>query len=309
MTANSNQEVAEQIRIGFSKSPKQLSPALLYDSLGSQLFDRITQLPEYYLTRTETEILESHADSLLQGIDELVELGAGYSRKTRILLDALERDGGSRYVALDVSHSAIESSRSRLVADHPSLEIEGLVANFEESLDLVEHRGRRMVVFLGSTLGNFDRVARIGFLQRVQSMLTPGDSLLLGVDLVKDIETLEAAYNDSAGLSAAFALNLLQVLNRKFDGNLPSDAFRYLASFDEENSWIDMRLQAKRRVTARLNALELDVHFEAGEELRTEVSTKFTRASLEADLNAAGLSLARWETDDEHWFALAQARI
>ncbi|MFT5286752.1 MAG: L-histidine N-alpha-methyltransferase [Planctomycetota bacterium] len=309
MTSSPSSSVADEIREGLSKSPKHLSPAFLYDDHGSELFDRITQLPEYYLARKETQILEREAEELLEGVEEIVELGSGYSRKTQVLLNALEQAEGSRYVALDVSQSAIEASAPRLIADHPTLDIEGYVANFEETLDIVEHRGRRMVVLLGSTLGNFKREDRISFLHRVKTMLEPEDSFLVGVDLVKDVEILEAAYDDSAGLAAEFGLNLIKVLNRDFDGNLPIDAFRYRAFFDHDNSWIDMRIKATRAVDARLEKLDFDMHFDKGEEMRTEVSKKFTRATFEADLNAAGLELDHWHTDDKAWFGLAQARV
>jgi len=240
-------------------------------------------------------------------VSELVELGAGYSRKTQILLDALEEDGGDRYVALDVSESALEASAPRLIADHPTLAIEGYVADFERNLDIVEHKGRRLVAFLGSTLGNFGPGERAAFLRRVQAMLAPSDKLLIGIDLVKDIEVLEAAYDDSAGVAAEFGLNLLNVLNRELEGNFRLEDFEYVSSFDPEYSWIDMRLRAKRELVAHLGKIDLDVHFAKGEELRTEVSSKFTREQMEDILQRAGLQLESWHTDPDNWFALVLA--
>jgi len=240
-------------------------------------------------------------------VSELVELGAGYSRKTQILLDALENHGGKRYVALDVSASALEASAPRLIADHPTLSIEGYVADFEGNLDIVEHKGRRLVAFLGSTLGNFGPGERAAFLRRVQAMLAPGDELLIGIDLVKDTEVLEAAYDDSAGVAAEFGLNLLNVLNRELDGNFRLEDFEYVATFDPEENWIDMRLRAKRDLIAHLSKVDLDVHFAKGEELRTEVSSKFTREKMEDILQRSGLKLEAWHTDPDNWFALALA--
>ncbi len=297
----------EDVRSGLSGKNKRLSPKYLYDAHGSELFDRITEQPEYYPTRTETEILEDVAGELLEGVSELVELGSGYSRKTQILLDALEEDGGDRYVALDVSQSAIEASAPRLIEDHPKLSIEGCVADFEKNLDIVEHKGRRLVCFLGSTLGNFVPAERVKFLDRVQAMLAPGDELLIGIDLVKDIEVMEAAYDDSAGVSAEFALNLITVLNRELDGDLRIEDFEYCAPYDRDNNWIDMKLRAIRAVDAHFAKIDFDVHFDEGEELRTEVSCKFKRERFERTLVEAGLKLTRWDTDANGWFALALA--
>ena len=223
------------------------------------------------------------------------------------MLDALEEHGGQRYVALDVSESALEASAPRLIADHPTLSIEGYVADFEGNLDIVEHKGRRLVAFLGSTLGNFGPGERSALLRRMQAMLAPGDSLLIGIDLVKDIEILEAAYDDAAGVAAAFALNLLLVLNRELEGDFRLEDFEYVSSYDREHEWIDMRLRAKRELVAHLGKIDLDVHFAKGEELRTEVSSKFTRERMESTLERSGLKLEAWHTDPNNWFGLALA--
>lgn len=306
------QALADDVREGLLSPPRQLPPKYFYDARGSQLFEEITRLPEYYPTRAETEILERHADELVAAVapEELLELGSGSSRKTRALLEAMHRLGtGDRYVALDVSEDALRSAAAALTADYPWLRFDGLVGDFHEDLGRIEQRGRRMVAFLGSTIGNFTPAERAAFLGEVADVMAPDDGFLLGVDLVKDAGTLEAAYDDVAGVTAEFNRNVLRVVNRELDGDLPLDAFEHVAVYDKERSWVEMRLRATRPVHATLRAVGLELRFDEGDEVRTEISAKFTREGIAAELEQAGLRLQRWLTDGQQRFGLLHARL
>jgi L-histidine N-alpha-methyltransferase len=303
----------EDVRAGLTSTPKSLPPKYFYDARGSELFERITELEEYYPTRCETSILERRAASLVEaaGPAELVELGSGSSSKTRLLIDALRAAGGSRYVALDTSAAAIEGAQAALAADYPGLSLEGFVADFEDLgavARALPRRGRRLMLFLGSTIGNFTRPERAEFLRSVRAILGPEDSFLIGVDLVKEVDTLERAYDDADGVTAEFNLNVLEVLSRELGGELHADDFEHVSFFDRANERIEMWLRARRAVDARLDVLDLSVHFDPGEEMRTEISCKFTRAGVEAELNEAGYELTRWDTDERGWFGLALAQ-
>lgn len=303
-------ELAEDARRGLGAGPKALPPKYFYDAAGSELFEEITELPEYYLTRAELEILEREADALVAavGAEELVELGSGSSRKTRLLLDALGRlGGGGRYVPLDVSEDALRGAVEVLTEDYPWLEIEGLIGDFGRDLRLIPGHGRRLFAFLGSSIGNFEPAERRRFLREMAVTLRVGDALLLGLDLVKEPATLEAAYNDARGVTAAFNRNVLHVLNRELDGDLPADAFEHVARYEPERSCVEMRLRASRPVRAHLGAIDMEVRFEGGEELRTEISTKFTREGIAGELADARLALERWSLDGGGRFALALA--
>jgi len=301
-------ELATDVRRGLAADPKWLPSKWFYDDRGSALFEQITELPEYYLTRAETEILRRCADSIMDAgrPEELVELGSGSSTKTRLLIEAMGRDTtGRRYVAIDVSDGALKDAGAALAADYPWLTVEGVVADFDRDLGRIPHHGRRMVIFLGSTIGNLNATARRRFFGNVRAVLENGDSFLLGVDLLKDEPVMIAAYDDSAGVSAEFNRNILRVVNRLLDGNLPVDAFAHRTRFDPETGCMRQSLVATRAVTARLAAIDLEVRFDGGEELHTEISCKFTRASLEEELGDAGLHIHRWWTDPGDRFALA----
>ncbi|MFC8716378.1 L-histidine N(alpha)-methyltransferase [Kitasatospora sp. NPDC057198] len=296
---------------GLGGEPKRLPPKWFYDARGSELFEEITRLPEYYPTRAEREILTARAAEIAAATRArtLVELGSGSSEKTRLLLDALRAAGTlERYVPVDVSESALESAAKALIEEYPGLEVSAVLSDFTKSLGLPDGGGPRLVVFLGGTLGNLLPAERAAFLTGLRAQLLPGDWLLLGTDLVKDPSVLVAAYDDAAGVTAAFNRNLLSVLNRELNADFDPEQFEHVALWDAENEWIEMRLRSLRAQTAKIAELGLPVHFEAGEELYTEVSAKFRRERVERELFAADLRLAAWWTDDEGRFGLSLSR-
>ena len=276
---------------------------------------RSGELPEYYPTRTERAILEAEAGAIVAatGAAELVELGAGSATKTRVLLDAMrDADSLARYIPFDIAEAAVRPTAEAIFAEYPELDsVHGVVGDFFSDLGLVpapESDAPRIVALLGSTIGNFVGEERHELLARIRGLLRPQDHFLLGADLVKDPAVLEAAYDDSAGVTAAFDLNILTVINRELDGDIPEDNFTHSARFDREHEWIEMRLRATQACHAHLAAIDLDVDFAAGEEMRTELSAKFTPARLSHDLGAAGLELATIYTDPDNLFALVLAR-
>jgi L-histidine N-alpha-methyltransferase len=303
--------LADDVLDGLTKPFKELPPKHNYDERGAELFDRICELPEYYQTRTERSILERYAGQIVaaNGAVELVELGSGMATKTRVLLDAMHRAGTlARYVPLDVTETVVRDCAQELVDEYPGLRVHGVIGDFERHLDRVpEAAGPRIVAFLGGTVGNFAPGSRRRFLRAVAALLGPDDRLLVGIDLVKDPLVLEAAYDDAQGVTAEFNLNLLHVLNRELDADFDPELFRHVAMFDRRNEWIEMRLRATEPQNVAIGALDLEIEFAEGEELRTEISAKFTRARLDADLAAAGLVLADWLTDDDEQFALVLA--
>jgi len=304
--------LAEDVLDGLTRPFKELPPKHFYDARGSALFDRICELPEYYQTRTERLILEQRAEEIaeLTGASELVELGSGTAAKTRVLLDALTAAGTlERYVPVDVTESVVRSSAMALVEEYPGLSVHGVVGDFERHLrHIPAPRGTRVVAFLGGTIGNFPPGSRRRMLRGISRLLAAGDYLLLGTDLVKDRRVLEAAYDDAEGVTAAFNRNVLLVINRELDADFDPADFEHVALFDERHEWIEMRLRARRAVDAHVRSLALHVHFEPGEELRTEISAKFTRERLQGDLAAAGLELVRWLSDPDEQFALTLAQ-
>ncbi|MCD2462989.1 MULTISPECIES: L-histidine N(alpha)-methyltransferase [unclassified Streptomyces] len=293
---------------GLNRSPKELPPKWFYDARGSELFEEITRLPEYYPTRAEREILKQRAPEIAAatGARTLVELGSGSSEKTRFLIDAL-LPGLDSYVPVDVSESALTGAAESLLAERPGLHVHALVADFTRGLALPGTPGPRLVAFLGGTIGNLLPGERRTFLRSVRAMLSPGDALLLGTDLVKDESTLVAAYDDSSGVTAAFNKNVLAVIDRELSADFDPDAFDHVAVWDREREWIEMRLRARRALTVKIPELDLVVPFAAGEEMRTEVSAKFRQAGVRAELAEADLDLDRWWTDSEGRFALSLA--
>jgi L-histidine N-alpha-methyltransferase len=305
--------LADDVLDGLTKPFKELPPKHFYDARGAELFDRICELPEYYPTRAERAILEERSADIaaLTGAGELVELGSGTAAKTRLLLSALY-DGGTlrRYVPIDVTERMVRDCAEALVGEYPGLAVHGIVGDFERHLAHVPPPDvPRIVAFLGGTIGNFTPGSRRRFLRRLAKLLRPGqDFLLLGTDLVKDPDMLEAAYDDRAGVTADFNRNVLRVINRELGADFDVDAFEHVAFFDHEREWIEMRLRAQRRMTVRIAALDLEIEFAAREELRTEISAKFTPERLSGDLAAAGLELVDVLTDPDERFALSLSR-
>jgi L-histidine N-alpha-methyltransferase len=304
--------LADDVLDGLTRPFKELPPKHFYDARGAELFDRICELPEYYPTRAERAILKETAAELaaLTNAVEIVELGSGTAAKTRVLLDALHATGTlARYVPVDVTETVVRDCAEELTDEYPGLSVHGVIGDFERHLDHVPAAvGPRIVAFLGGTIGNFPPGSRRRVLREIARLLDPRDHLLMGTDLVKDPEVLEAAYDDAAGVTAEFNRNLLRVLNRELDADFDPDDFDHVALFDSEHEWIEMRLRARREHTTLVRALDLPVRFRAGEEMRTEISAKFTPARVENDLAAAGLELVRWLTDPDELFALTLSR-
>jgi L-histidine Nalpha-methyltransferase len=304
--------LAGDVLNGLTRPFKELPPKHFYDARGAELFDRICELPEYYPTRAERAILEQHARELsaLTGAAELVELGSGTAAKTRVLLDALHAAGTlKRYIPVDVTESMVRECAAELTGEYPGLRVHGVIGDFERHLDQVPNAiGPRIVAFLGGTIGNFPPASRRRVLREIARLLGPEDYLLMGTDLVKDPEILEAAYDDAQGVTAEFNRNVLRVLNRELGADFEPEDFEHVALFDREHEWIEMRLRARREHTTLVRDLDLAVHFDAGEEMRTEISAKFTPERLEGDLSAAGMELIRWFTDPEELFALTLSR-
>ncbi|MHC3455251.1 L-histidine N(alpha)-methyltransferase [Streptomyces prasinus] len=290
---------------GLTGSPRTLPPKWFYDARGSELFEEITALPEYYPTRAEREILLARSGEIAEasGARTLIELGSGSSEKTRHLLDALT--GLHTYVPVDVSESALTLAGRALAAERPGLNVHALVDDFTGSMTLPDTPGPRLVVFLGGTIGNLLPDERTAFLASVRAMLAPGDALLLGTDLVKEEEVLVRAYDDAAGVTAAFNRNVLAVINRELGADFDPAAFEHVAVWDAGHEWIEMRLRSRERQTVKIPALGLVVDFAAGEELRTEVSAKFREERVREELDAAGMEPVRWWTDEQGRFALS----
>jgi L-histidine N-alpha-methyltransferase len=313
LDASHERGLAEDVLDGLTRPFKELPPKHFYDAHGCELFDRITELPEYYPTRAERSILQAQATAIVgaTGAAELVELGSGTAAKTRVLLDAMARaETLRRYVPFDVAESVVRASAEALVREYPGLRVHGVIGDFERHLDRIPPpmAGEpRVVALLGGTIGNFPPGSRRRLLREIATLLGPNDRLLLGTDLVKDPLVLEAAYDDTAGVTAEFNRNVLRVLNRELEADFPLEQFEHVAFFDRHNEWIEMRLRARRACSVRIAALELDVELQEDEEIRTEISAKFTRQRVRADFAAAGLRLAGWHTDAQERFALSLA--
>jgi dimethylhistidine N-methyltransferase len=303
--------LAADVRAGLTATPKTLPPKWFYDERGSELFDRITRLPEYYPTRAERTLLAERADEVAEvsGADVLVELGSGTSEKTRLLLDALRRSGRlRRFVPVDVDPTVLRSAGEAVAAEYPGVQVEAVVGDFERHLDLLPRGGRRLVAFLGSTIGNLEPGPRAAFLAGVRAGLEDGDSFLLGTDLVKDVDRLVAAYDDAEGVTAEFNRNVLAVVNRELGADFDLAAFEHVALWDAEQEWIEMRLRSVREQQVRIRDVDLLVDFAAGEELRTEVSAKFREDGVRAELAAAGLRMEHWWTDPDGDVAVSLSR-
>jgi L-histidine N-alpha-methyltransferase len=301
--------LAADVRTGLARDPRELSPKYLYDARGSELFERITTLPEYYPTRCERAILNRHAPELVGGMEELVELGSGMASKTRALLYALAASGTlRRFVPFDVDESVVRLCADELQELYPGLAVHGVVGDFEHDLRHIPAGERRLFALLGGTLGNLHPEQRAALLGDLAELMGPSDRLLLGCDLVKGRAVLEAAYDDAEGVTAAFNLNLLRVLNDALDADFDLDAYAHIARFDEERSWIEMRLRALCDQHVRIAGAGIELDLAAGEEIRTEISTKFTPQRIRDELERAGLAFEALYTDDEGLFSVTVAR-
>jgi L-histidine N-alpha-methyltransferase len=299
------------VRRGLTSSPKSLPPKWFYDERGSQLFEEITRLPEYYPTRREREVLAARAReiAIVSGADTLVELGSGTSEKTRLLLDALSDAGTlARFVPFDVSEATLRAAAEAVAREYSGIAVHAVVGDFEHHLARIPHDGRRLVAFLGGTIGNLVPDERAQLLGRLASGLDIGDTFLLGTDLVKDPARLVAAYDDSQGVTAAFNRNVLAVVNRELGADFDLDRFEHVALWDAQHEWMEMRLRSTTAQSVTVAELGLTVDFAAGEEMRTEVSAKLRRAGVERELGAAGLDLVAWWTDTAGDFALSLSR-
>ncbi|MFQ5529786.1 MAG: L-histidine N(alpha)-methyltransferase [Gemmatimonadota bacterium] len=309
--AGSPFELAEDARRGLAASPKTLQPKYLYDAHGSDLFERITEQPEYYQTSTELEILRRIAPLVVDRVrpTALIEFGSGSASKTRVLLDEMRRAGRLEgFGMLDVSESASRAAAAALIESYPRLQVECVIADFEQPQPLPFPGKRRLLAFLGSTIGNFEVEGAEAFLRGPAERMHEDDAFLIGFDLVKDATTIERAYNDSAGVTRAFNKNLLTVLNRELGADFDPSVFDHLAFYNEAESRVEMHLVANRAHSVRLIDLDMTVEFRSGESLRTELSHKYTRRSVEALLEAGNLALDMWETDPDGMFALGLAR-
>ena len=304
--------MAADVRAGLTRPFKELSPRYFYDEYGSQLFEDITELPEYYPTRCEREILETRSTEICEAANSpatLIELGSGSAQKTMVLLNAM-LDAGclETYCPVDISEEITRDTAERIAAEYEEINVRGLVCDFEFDLERVPVGGPRVIALLGGTIGNLPPGTRRGLLRDISSLLGPCDRLLLGTDLVKDPEMIEAAYDDSRGLTAEFNRNVLHVVNRELGADFSPESFEHVAFFDRRHEWVEMRLRASRPCSVLIADLGLRIEFAAGEELRTEISAKFTRARVEADLASVGLELEHWYTDEQELFALSLAR-
>jgi len=306
----SRQQMVRDVRHGLTRTPKQLSPKYFYDERGSELFEEITQLPEYYLTRAERSLLEQRISEIISDVHpcSLVELGAGSATKTRIILDEMRSNGCAEcYVPVDVSKDFLEATALQLRADYPDVEIKPVVSDITEQFALPPLASPTLVAFLGSTIGNFPREQAIRLLSHIAGEMSGPDRFLLGADLIKDPEVIDRAYNDSRGVTAAFNLNVLERLNRELGANFPLGDYQHRAFYSSENHRVEMHLIASSSHKVVIPEIG-EISFEKGESIRTELSYKYDRAMLEDILTASGLTLEKWMPADDGSFALALAR-
>ena len=303
--------LAEDVREGLSCPFKELPPKYFYDERGSELFERITELEEYYPTRAERLILEGEARAIIAAAapTTLIELGSGAATKTRCLLDAMSAAGSlETYIPVDISEEITRRAATELIDEYPGLSVHGMICDYETHLERVPREEGGLIAFLGGTIGNFRPGPRRSFLARIATLMYPGDRFLLGTDLVKDAAALELAYDDPQGVTAEFNKNVLHVLNRELDANFDPELFEHVAFWDAENEWVDIRLRSTCEQFIDLRTLDMRTHFARNEEMRTEISTKFTRERLEASYADAGLELVEWWTDPDELYAVSLAR-
>lgn len=302
-------ELERDVRIGFTSQPKVIPAKYHYDEIGSMSFEKITELPEYYLTRAETEILTKQAKDIMKLVvpDELVELGSGSSTKTRLLIEAMHATGGNRYVPIDISETALRQAAETLNADYEWLQVDGNIGDYHTDLQRLRRKGRRLLTFIGSSLGNYKAAARRELLQQMGAVLKSGDAMLIGVDLVKDMKTMVLAYDDSAGETSHFNLNLLTMINRELDADFEVQHFKHLPRWNAEVSAVESWLQAQREMTVTIGALDMKIKLAEGEQIHVETSCKFTREGITQELSDVGLKVVKWYTDSAEQFGLLVA--
>ncbi len=303
--------MAQDVLKGLTADQKYLPSKYFYDERGSKLFEEICNLPEYYQTRTEVGLLSTHAEDIVRGLrqGDLVELGSGANRKIRILLDALgpSRRADAQYVPVDVCGPALLESAAQLATVYPELRVNGIEADFTRDLHKLRSNRRKLVLFLGSTIGNLDEVEALSFLRDVAATLNPGDRFLLGLDMVKPVEIIEAAYNDSQNVTAEFNKNILLVINRELRATFNPADFDHVAFFNHEKERVEMRLRAGSDICVDVKALRISVELKNGETIRTEICRKFRRDSAEKMIRDAGMKISRWFSDPKGWFSLVEA--
>ena len=309
LTGHEGDGAAQEVESGLTAPPRTLPSKFLYDAQGSKLFEQICELPEYYQTRTELALLERFGPQIMAGFagGDLIELGSGANQKIRALLDAVDEEQRPqiRYVPVDISETALIEAAEHLLELYPNLTIMGLVTDFHHPLDRLDHSRRKLFLFLGSTIGNLDDAEASEFLSSVALLMDDDDRFLLGLDTLKDITILESAYNDAAGVTAAFNRNILSALNASMGANFDVDAFEHRAFFNPDEAQIEMHLAAGSAMEVVIEDLGLRFTMEQGETIRTEICRKFDRVSAEAMVRSAGLHIAEWYTDAEEAFALA----
>ena len=306
----SRQQMVRDVRQGLSRAPKQLSPKYFYDERGSELFEKITHLPEYYLTRAERLLLERRIAEIIDDVRpcSLVELGAGSASKTRIILDQMRASGCAEcYVPVDVSRDFLEAAALQLRTDYPDVEIAPVVSDITEPFALPRLATPTLIAFLGSTIGNFSREQAVKLLSHISTQMTASDRFLLGADLIKDPGIINSAYNDSKGVTAAFNLNILERLNRELNANFPIGDYEHRAFYSSDNHRVEMHLIARRAHKVMIPEIG-EISLAEGESIRTELSYKYDRAILDDILTASGLAIERWMPADDNSFALALAR-
>lgn len=310
MKENAESRIACEVRAGLTARRKTLPSKYFYDARGSQLFEQICLLPEYYVTRTEMALLEEVAPKIVDGFDngDLVELGSGANWKIRTLLEALGEDGRARtrYVPVDVSESALVEAANELLGLYPELDVKGVVADFTCDLHELPSDRRKILLFFGSTIGNLSTEEASIFLSEVRRSMRDGDRLLLGMDMVKPRAVLEAAYNDSEEVTAAFNKNVLHVLNRELSADFDPDHFDHVAFYNEDKQRVEMHLRANRDVEVNIEDLEIVMNLSKGESIHTEICRKFTPESAKAMLEESGLAIKTMHTDERNWFSLAE---
>lgn len=304
------EDIRNDVYTGLTSEPKKLSSRYFYDTRGSQLFENICLLPEYYQTRTELSILRKAASEIIgsSGYEDLIELGSGENLKVRTLIDAANA-GSIRYVPVDVSESALIEESIELLETYPDLSVTAILADFTRHLEHLPAEQKKLITFFGSTIGNLDKEQSSEMLKQIARAMTPHDSFLIGIDMVKPLDILESAYNDSQGITSEFNKNILNVINRELNANFNPNDFAHLAFFNKEQKQIEMHLRANQPVTVRINNIELEVQFKSGETIRTEISRKFTRKSAEKMFSEAGMEVSRWFTDANEWFSLVELKL